>query len=134
MSLQIVYLRFHEVLLFVNPSHNDQVIITASYATTKNRFFYTNAPCGRNVRLHCYFRRLLKVMYAVKDIWGLLMRDFYRPDALPVTQPTVSKHITTELIVYLRGPIRTRVQALVLSNGGSPRLRARCTSLTKWFT
>jgi len=124
LSLQIVYLRFHEVLLFVNPSHNDQVIITASYATTKNRFFYTNAPCGRNVRLHCYFRRLLQVLYAVKDLCGLPMRDFYRPDALPVTQPTqptVPKHITTKLIVYLRGPIQTRV-ALVLSNGGSPCL------------
>ena len=29
-----------------------------------------------------------------KNRWGLLMRYFYRPDVLPVTQPTVSNQIT----------------------------------------
>jgi len=29
---------------------------------------------------------------ASKDLWGLLMQNFYRLDALPVPNPTVSKH------------------------------------------
>jgi len=28
----------------------------------------------------------------VKNLWRLLVQDLYRPDALPVTQPTVSEH------------------------------------------
>jgi len=27
-----------------------------------------------------------------ENLWGLPKQDFYRPDALPVTQSTVSKH------------------------------------------
>jgi len=30
--------------------------------------------------------------FSKKNLWGLLLRDFYRPSALSVTQPTTSKH------------------------------------------
>ena len=46
-----------------------------------------------------------------KSLWGLLLCDFYGPDALPVAQPTVSKHRRNRLkavvIVHLLDRDRT---------------------------
>jgi len=49
--------------------------------------------CVGNLLLTCGFLFNDPVSEGItKNLWKLVARDFHRLDALPITQPTVSKH------------------------------------------
>jgi len=43
-------------------------------------------------KLYLHLQRKISPTVADMNLWGSVAQDFYRPDALPVTQPTPSTH------------------------------------------